>query len=417
MSVSLNANEFEDYKNSCAGGDANACCQLGSMYDYGLHVEQDYSKARELYTKACNAGNAAGCHYLGSLFDLGNGINKDEAIAWLFYDQAINLYMNACNTGDAKSCYGLAELYSLLFSDPLLHIKFFNKSCDGGHSDGCHELGNIYATGKVVKQDKSKAMKFYAKACKNGNRKSCKKYFDLSTGDIDNHQKACDGGDSMECMTLGYFYARGIGVKKDESKAMNLYKKACNGGITMVCNIKVHKKKLAVNTIESIDLLKIFALDKSVNHNMYSWETGTEESSPIIWLHGGIKPTTRKDYPYERRGEVYVLNQGKITHKILNSNIENGKWQVTLLGARGGYFNVEIDSGFISYEPAILAIDKKYIIEENHCSESASESTSMYLIQFKGKKAFWLKESFSAGSAGSSYSYIMMYEQKPKCMY
>lgn len=44
-------------------------------------------------------------------------------------------------------------------------------------------------------------------------------------------------------------------------------------------NIEVPKKELAAKTIESIDLLKMFALDESVNYNMYSWKTGADLSN------------------------------------------------------------------------------------------------------------------------------------------
>ncbi len=151
---------------------------------------------------------------------------------------------------------------------------------------------------------------------------------------------------------------------------------------------------------------------------MYDWETGSDASSPIVWRYNGKRlTTTRKDYPYEKGGDVYVVSQENITHKTESNKLVNNKWEVVLLGARSGYQNVEISPEFHSEEPVTLTIDKKYIIEEKHCEESASSNTSMYLIKFTGKKAFWLKESFSSGSAGSSYFYKIMYEEVPKCLF
>lgn len=174
--------------------------------------------------------------------------------------------------------------------------------------------------------------------------------------------------------------------------------------------------KLAENTIESMDLLKMFALDKSVDYTMYNWATGSEEISPIEWMHEGIKEAPKDNrHVYERKGQVIVLNNGKVTHKLLKKNLVNGKWTITLRGARGGYFEVDIDPDTFTYPEPMLAIDKKYIIEEKHCEESASSNTSMYLIGFKEKKPFWLKENFSSGSGGGSYWYTIQYDKKPKC--
>lgn len=139
---------------------------------------------------------------------------------------------------------------------------------------------------------------------------------------------------------------------------------------------------LPANTVESMELLKIFALDKSVDYNMYDWQTGASASSPIIWMDNGIvEANENNDYPYERKGEVYVLNQGKITHTVLEKSTVNGKWKITLRGARGGFRIVNIDSGIFTEPAPQLYLDKKNIIEEKHCKESSSSNTSMYLYK------------------------------------
>ncbi|MCI6178773.1 MAG: sel1 repeat family protein, partial [Campylobacter sp.] len=47
---------------------------------------------------------------------------------------------------------------------------------------------------------------------------------------VELYKKACDGGDMRGCRSLGTMYANGNGVEKDFSKAVELYKKACDGG-------------------------------------------------------------------------------------------------------------------------------------------------------------------------------------------
>jgi len=42
-------------------GNANGCYSLGLLYDNGQGVNQDYTKAAELFKKTCGMGIAQGC--------------------------------------------------------------------------------------------------------------------------------------------------------------------------------------------------------------------------------------------------------------------------------------------------------------------------------------------------------------------
>ena len=47
---------------------------------------------------------------------------------------------------------------------------------------------------------------------------------------VELYKKACDGGNMLGCTNLGSMYANGDGVEEDFSKAAKLLKKACDGG-------------------------------------------------------------------------------------------------------------------------------------------------------------------------------------------
>ena len=62
----------------------------------------------------------------------------------------------------------------------------------------------MYLAGRGVERDDAKAAAFY--------------------------KKACDGGHMDGCVQLGLLYAEGDGVVKDPAKAKALFEKACDGG-------------------------------------------------------------------------------------------------------------------------------------------------------------------------------------------
>lgn len=82
-------------------------------------------------------------------------------------------------------------------------VEDHQKACDDGMAAGCKGLGDLYYTGKGVKQNYVEAAKYYG--------------------------KACDGGYLSGCSALGYIYEKAQGVEEDFSKAAKLYAKACAG--------------------------------------------------------------------------------------------------------------------------------------------------------------------------------------------
>ena len=88
-------------------------------------------------------------------------------------------------------------------------VGLYTKACDGGDMLGCSNLGLIYAKGEGVQQDNFKAV-------------------ELQT-------KACDGGNTFGCSNLGEMYYKGWGIRQDKSKAVELYTKACDGGYAGGC--------------------------------------------------------------------------------------------------------------------------------------------------------------------------------------
>jgi hypothetical protein len=105
-------------------GYTNANDYIGYMYDAGLGVPQNYSKALEFYTLAADKGNAYSQDSLGFLYENGKGVTQN-------YAKAVELYTLASDKGNITALSDLARMYEL---------------------------------GLGVKQDNNKALELYTKA-------------------------------------------------------------------------------------------------------------------------------------------------------------------------------------------------------------------------------------------------------------
>ena len=57
-------------KKACDSGNMLGCSNLGSRYAIGNRVEEDFSKAAELFKKACDGGDMHGCRSLDFTYRL-----------------------------------------------------------------------------------------------------------------------------------------------------------------------------------------------------------------------------------------------------------------------------------------------------------------------------------------------------------
>ncbi|MDH5513204.1 MAG: sel1 repeat family protein [Gammaproteobacteria bacterium] len=85
-------------------GNAKAQAFLGTMYDEGVDVAQDYGEAVRWYRKAAEQGHASAQHSLGVMFDEGKGVPRDDARAFKWYRQA-------AEQGNARAQHNLGVMY------------------------------------------------------------------------------------------------------------------------------------------------------------------------------------------------------------------------------------------------------------------------------------------------------------------
>ena len=73
-------------------GDPRAQSALGTMYETGFGVTQDYKAAATWYRKAADQGNARAQYDLGALYERGDGVPRDYVQAFKWYSLAASRF-------------------------------------------------------------------------------------------------------------------------------------------------------------------------------------------------------------------------------------------------------------------------------------------------------------------------------------
>jgi TPR repeat protein len=142
------------------------------------------------------------------------GGNDDACFrdAWLQWNRAQNapdLFATACNGGSAEACAYQGLQLSESPDRAGEAPAILEKACELDSGSGCATLGFLYATGKAVKKDDKQAAVLY--------------------------RKSCDLGDGQGCYNAGLMAEAGRGVKEDAARAAADYEAACELGSTTGC--------------------------------------------------------------------------------------------------------------------------------------------------------------------------------------
>jgi len=137
---------------------------LGALYQFGLAVKKDNTKAVKWYRKAAEQGLAAAQLNLGIMYSNGHGVSQS-------YKEATKWYHKAAEQGLAKAQFNLGNIYGNglgVTQNYKEAMKWWRKAADQGHDVAQFNLGQIYANGQGVTQNDKEAAKWWRKAAKQG---------------------------------------------------------------------------------------------------------------------------------------------------------------------------------------------------------------------------------------------------------
>ncbi len=218
------SNIVDDYKKACLKQDAQGCASLGWAYADGIppelssilpkefleqHLEQNYELAKEFLEIGCDYEVGDGCSKLGEMYAEGKGVEKNDSKAREYYGKAKEYYKKACDLNGANGCYSLGLIYEGgkgVKRDYIKAKEYYEKACNLNDDTGCFALGLMYETGTGVKRDYARAREYFK---------------DL---------------DAAFYSILGMIYEQGEdGIEKNDTKAREYYKKACDLGDDIGC--------------------------------------------------------------------------------------------------------------------------------------------------------------------------------------
>lgn len=154
----------------CKHGSAEACDDLGWIYDDGLGIDVDKSKAAEFYGKSCAGDFARGCTNAGVMYLSGEGgVAKDTK-------KAASLFTKACDAKNWTGCKNLGLRYLTgdgVPKDEMRAKKLFEDGCNAEHGSSCYDLAVMYSNGEGMPKNKAKAKTIFSKSCDLGHKKAC----------------------------------------------------------------------------------------------------------------------------------------------------------------------------------------------------------------------------------------------------
>jgi len=139
---------------------------IGSLYQNGLGVEQDYAEAMRWFRKAADQGYREAQYSIGILYRYGQGVAQD-------YAKAMRWYRKAADQGYANAQAGVGVLYQSglgVARDFAEAMRWYRKAADQGYPIAQHNLGLLYESGLGVARDIDEAQKWMQKAVDGGHQ-------------------------------------------------------------------------------------------------------------------------------------------------------------------------------------------------------------------------------------------------------
>jgi hypothetical protein len=141
-------------------GNSVAAFYMGTLYQEGFGVPQDYSEAMRWFLKSADQGDPRGQNSVGWLYDNGRGVPRDhvEGVRWFRKAAEQGLDVAQFNVGESYE-YG-----SGLPQDYGEALKWYRRAAEQGYGHAQYNIGVLYASGRGVPRNIKQARAWIKKA-------------------------------------------------------------------------------------------------------------------------------------------------------------------------------------------------------------------------------------------------------------
>ncbi len=204
--------DFEDCERQCASGDADSCFNLGLLLRRDMK-NRDLVRAEEVQNKACDGGNTTACVEVGELAcrhrGQTDGTCRDPELSRRRFKQA-------CEDGDASGCLGLAFQGDDIGVERRQQIQYLERSCKLGSSFACGSygfllIGGFAARGVELKRQPEKGLEVL--------------------------ERSCEGEGTDNCLALAMLLKTAKKVKPDAKRQLRALEIACNRNHVRACGL------------------------------------------------------------------------------------------------------------------------------------------------------------------------------------
>lgn len=218
-------------------GDAAAQTLLGLLYESGLSVEPDLTRAAQWFEIAAHQGDPEAQYLFGLMLLEGRGVAADKSRAATWFDRAA-----AQGHGTAQYNAGVLLLQGEVRRyDPMRAVELFQKSADQDVADAQYALGVSYLQGSGVLASDIEAAKWLQKAAENQHLDAQVEFAILrfqGRGIAANEReaaawfsRAANRGNAIAMNRLARLLVAGRGLSADPIEAMKWHLLASSAGL------------------------------------------------------------------------------------------------------------------------------------------------------------------------------------------
>ncbi|BCL40070.1 tetratricopeptide repeat protein [Nostoc sp. MS1] len=173
------------YINASQAGEIEAAFIIGTMYAQGEGVAQDFDVAQQWWMKAAAQNHELACLYIGHLYNYGDGREVDpiSAANWYLkawdtdFDEAepyiVNLLpklKDLADLGSTQAQAALGAIYLIGYADYSQAVSWLTLAAAQNHPEAMRLLGYCYLQGEGVNRDETQALDLYRRAAEQGDK-------------------------------------------------------------------------------------------------------------------------------------------------------------------------------------------------------------------------------------------------------